>query len=119
MAVLLRGAAKRQQHSATRGSCWPTVPQLCWPLCVARWLLNQRWYGGCSATAQWLPVVSCVVAAASSPSDCRLQGLKELKAKVVPGMLSVLLKAVFVDVAHLLGGVVIALSTLHAEDPSD
>ena len=64
-------------------------------------------------------MVSCVVAAASSPSDYRLQGLKELKAKVVPDMLSVLLKAVSLDVAHLLGGVVIALSTLHAEDPSE
>lgn len=41
-------------------------------------------------------------------------GLKELKAKAVSDMLSVLLTAVSEDIAHLLGHVDIALSTLQA-----
>jgi len=41
-------------------------------------------------------------------------GLKELKAKAVPDMVSVLSTAASEDVAHLLGGVDLALSSLQA-----
>ena len=52
--------------------------------------------------------------AGRTPIPTAVQGLKEPKAKAVPDMVSVLSTAASEDVAHLLGGVDLALSSLHA-----